>query len=90
MAPPVSVSQSCAGAPAVAAASGTPEVLDSSTTIARSGMSAPIASATATEVSAPVGNCGRDGAATAAVVPGATSSANAVKASAAPACSAST
>src|SRR5271156_2279331 len=90
MAPPVRVSQSCAGAPAVAAVSGTPDVLDSSTTITCSGISAPTTSATVAAVNAPVGSCGRDGAATAAAVPGATSSASAVNASAAPLCSAST
>ena len=55
-------------------------MFDSSTTIARSGISAPITSAADAEVSAPVGNCGRDAAATGAVVPGASSSANAIKA----------
>src|SRR5438445_11156601 len=90
MAPPVSVSQSCAGALAVAAVSGTPDVLDSSTTMTFSGISAPTTSATDMAVSAPAGSCGRDSSATAAVVPGASSSANAIKASAAPLYSAST
>src|SRR5271156_1763477 len=90
IAPPVSVSQSCAGAPAVAAASGTLDVLDSSTTIVRSGISAPITSATVAADNAPVGNSGRDAGATGAVLPGASSSANATSASAAPVCSAST
>src|ERR1700684_1789965 len=90
MAPPVRVNQSCAGAPAVAAVSGTLEVLDSSTTITCSGINAPITSATDAAVRAPVGSCGRDGAATAAAMPGATSSASGAHAAAAPVCPAST
>ena len=90
IAPPVSVSQSCAGAPAVACGSSTPEVFDSSTTIARSGSSAPTTSAADADVSAPGGSCGRDAAATGATVPGATSSATAANAAAAPLYSAST
>src|SRR6185437_14329945 len=84
MAPPVSVSQSWAGAPAVAAGSSTPDVFDSSTTTALSGNSAPTTSAIDAEVRAPVGSAGRDAVATGATVPGATSSANAAKAAAAP------
>ena len=45
IAPPVSVSTSWRGAPAVAAGSANPEVLDSSAMIARSGSSAPTTSA---------------------------------------------
>src|ERR1700743_1846217 len=90
MAPPVKVSQSWAGAPAVAAVNGTLDVLDSSTTITFSGISAPTTSATDTAVSAPVGTGGRDSSATAAVVSGATWSANTAKAAAAPCGPAST
>jgi len=50
----------------------------------------PITSAADAEVSAPVGSCGREAAATEATVPGAISSANATSASAAPLCAAST
>jgi len=45
IAPPVTVSQSCGGAPAVALPSPRPEVFDSSLTIAPSGSSAPITAA---------------------------------------------
>src|ERR1700743_3425514 len=90
MAPPVNVNQSCAGAPAVACGSSRPDVFDSSTTIARSGSRAPIASAIDAEVNAPDGSCGRAWAATDALVPGANSSASASSAPAAPVCAAST
>src|SRR4051794_21299184 len=59
IAPPVSVSQSWRGAPAVAAGSPTPEVADSSTTTAPSGSSAPTTAAALPTVSAPVGSSGR-------------------------------
>jgi len=62
----VSVSQSWRGAPAVADGMPSPEVWASSETIARSGISAPTAWATASMVSGPVpdGSCGRRAAAT--------------------------
>ena len=90
-APPVSVGQSWAGAPAVAFSSGRPDVLDSidDDGLFR-GISAPITSAADAEVKAPEGSCGRDSGATGAVVPGASSSAKAASASAAPSYSAST
>ena len=47
MDPPVRVSQSCGGAPAVAPGSHTPDVLASSETIAPSGSSAPMTAAAA-------------------------------------------
>ena len=68
MAPPVSVSQSWRGAPAVAAGTKRPEVFPSSTTTAPSGSVAPTAAAIVSAVMAPVGRSGRpDGAGTAAV-----------------------
>ena len=60
IAPPVSASTSCRGAPAVWAASVTPEVSASSETIALSGSTAPIAWQTLSAVSSPVGRAGRD------------------------------
>ena len=60
IAPPVSASQSCRGAPEVSSASPTPEVSASSTTIARSGSSAPTTAAIVRGVSGPVGSSGRD------------------------------
>ena len=59
IAPPVSVSQSCLGAPAVFAGSSVPDVIASSETIAPSGRIAPTASATVSAVSGPVGGAGR-------------------------------
>ena len=58
MAPPVSVSQSWRGAPAVAPGTNRPDVLPSSTTIAPSGRVAPTAAASDSVVSAPVGRLG--------------------------------
>ncbi len=57
--PPVFVSQSCGGAPLVAAINPRPEVMDSSTTIAFSGSSAPIAAASPVSVISPLGIGGR-------------------------------
>ena len=84
MAPPVKVSQSWAGAPAVAWGSRNPEVLDSSTTIARSGSMAPITSAEVCTVNGPDGIAGRAAAATGACAPAAIRSARSVSAAAAP------
>ena len=72
MAPPVNVSQSWAGAPAVACGNRKPDVLASSMTIARSGKSAPITAAEVWTVSGPEGIAGRDGTAVAATASGAT------------------
>jgi hypothetical protein len=68
----------------VAAGSSRPDVFDSSTTIARSGKSAPITSDADADVKAPVGSRGREAGASGAAVPGATWSASAARALAAP------
>src|SRR5205814_5763477 len=59
IAPPVRQSQSWGGAPAVAPAANSPEVLPSSETIAPSGSSAPSDAHSVGAVSAPVGRSGR-------------------------------
>ena len=59
MAPPVRVSQSWGGAPAVAPATNKPDVFPSSTTMAFSGSTAPMAAASVSVVRAPVGRSGR-------------------------------
>jgi hypothetical protein len=59
IAPPVRVSQSCGGAPAVAAGSHSPDVLASSDTMAPSGSSAPMTAAAVSAVSSPAGRAGR-------------------------------
>ena len=61
MAPPVRVSQSCRGAPAVAPAMNRPDVLPSSTTIVPSGRVAPTAAARDSAERPPVGRPGRPG-----------------------------
>ncbi len=58
MAPPVSVSQSCRGAPAVAPGTNRPDVLPSSTTIAPSGRVAPTAAARDSAERGPAGRLG--------------------------------
>jgi hypothetical protein len=55
IAPPVRVSQSCGGAPAVAAGSASPEVFASSQTIAFSGSRAPMTAAALCPVRSPSG-----------------------------------
>ena len=59
MEPPVLVSQSCGGAPLLAAINPRPDVFDSSTTIVFSGRSAPIAAARPASVISPLAICGR-------------------------------
>ena len=61
MAPPVRLSQSWGGAPAVAPGTKIPAVFPSSLTIAPSGSRAPTAAATVSASSAPVGRPGRAG-----------------------------
>jgi len=56
IAPPVSVSQSCGGAPAVAAGRKIEEVAASSQTIASSGSSVPMMAAAVCAVSSPAGS----------------------------------
>jgi len=80
IAPPVRVSQSCGGAPAVAAGSHTPLVLASSETIAPPGSSAPITAAADSPVRSPSGSAGRAGSWGRGLVSGATRSASAVSA----------
>src|ERR1700691_3568331 len=57
--PPVLPSQSCGGAPLVAAILPRPEVIDSSTTMAFSGRSAPTTAASSDKVMSPLGIPGR-------------------------------
>ena len=84
MAPPVSVSQSCRGPPAVAPETKSPDVLPSSTTIVPSGNVAPTAAASDSVVRAPVGRSGRpEGAAMPASPAAPTASASASRALAA-------
>jgi hypothetical protein len=81
MAPPVRLSQSCGGAPAVAPASQSPEVLASSQTIAPSGSSAPMTAAADSAVSLPsAGSSGREAGCSDGSAPGAARSASAVSA----------
>src|SRR6516225_5968215 len=72
IAPPVSVSQSCGGAPAVAAGRNRPDVTASSETIAPSGSSAPMTAAAVCGVRSPRGSPGRAAAWAAGAVPSAT------------------
>src|SRR5262245_17448590 len=62
--PPMTLSQSWGGAPAVVLPNPRPEVTDSSTMIAFSGSSAPTTAPTPSGVIGPLGNAGRDNSAT--------------------------
>ena len=80
IAPPVTVSQSCGGAPAVAPPSPSPEVFDSSLTMAPSGSSAPITAAAVPASSGPSGTAGRAGGSEVGLASAATRSASAASA----------
>ena len=82
MAPPVSVSQSWRGAPAVAPATNSPDVLPSSTTMASSGSVVPMAAASVSVVKGPDGRSGR--AAGAGVAPSGGAPSKSARASSAP------
>jgi hypothetical protein len=82
MAPPVRVSQSWRGAPAVALGRPVPDVFASSHTIASGGSSAPITSAQLPRVSSPDGSSGRSAGVRWGSTPAATSSATASSAAA--------